>query len=338
MATKKNSTNKGGVKFLVFLLTCGLLAFALIFFVDFVAVVDTFIGMNYVPSTELAQIIENDSLTTKATRILKASRPELLGPDEFNTKCYSGLEHESSVLGCYADNKIYVYDIDNEKLTGIKETVLAHELLHAVWHRMPIEERQALYADLEKVYAEQFDELGDHMAGYDESQHYDELHSIIGTQIAKEALTPALREHFAEYFSNQDGLITYYNAYNGKFKALEDRAEELSVKIEENRSKIDQMANEYETESLDLVNNIQSFNKRAANGGFVDRASFNAERNELIIRQNRLQEKYQSISNLIEETNTMINEYNDSVVEVGKLYDSVNSRINKATEVIEIED
>jgi hypothetical protein len=329
MTAKKNSANNSGSKTLVGLLVCGVIVVFLLVFVDFVAVADTFIGLGYTPSAGVEELIEKDDLTKNGLRILKASKPELLGAAEFNSKCYSDLERENSVLGCYANNSIYVYDIQNDELDGIKETVLAHELLHAVWHRMSIYERRGLYDDLDQVYAANKDELSEHMSGYTDEEHYDELHSVIGTQIGNSKLTQKLREHYAKYFNKQQTIVSYYDNYNGKFKSLEKRAAELEVLINQKKEQIEAKTQKYESESADLIKNINSFNSRAATGGFADSASFYAERNELVTRQARLQEDYNALNALIVETNTLITEYNSSVVEVGKLYDSVDSRIEK---------
>lgn len=336
MTDKKQASNHGIAKLLFTLVVLGVVVFVAANFVDFSAVSDTFAGLNYHPSEEMSVLIERDNLTKTGMRILRASRPELLEASEFNTKCYSGVERENSVLGCYANNDaIYLYDIQNEELNGIKETVLAHELLHAIWHRMGISERRALYEDIDKVYDAHTDELGQHMTGYRDDEHYDELHSVIGTQISSDQLPDSLRKHYAKYFNEQSKIVSYYNAYNGKFQKLEQRAKELSEKIDANREEIDRLTNDYETESADLLKNIQSFNARAENGGFSDSASFFAERNELVYRQNKLSEDFENLNSLIDETNELIGEYNNSVIEVGNLYDSVNSRVEKPAENIE---
>ena len=322
---KSHSARNTLIAFLAF----GVVVFLAIKFVDFTAVVDTFLGMDFEASPELSDIIEKDNFTKKATRILKASKPELLNAGDFNSKCYSDLEKENSVLGCYTNNTIFVYDIDNAELNGIKETVLAHELLHAIWSRMSINERRDLYDDLEIIYRQEEKELSDHMSGYSEDEYYDELHSVIGTQVADEKLTAALRDHYAEYFESQAKIVGFYDAYNGKFKALENRARELEAEIEQRRTQIDNLTASYEAESRDLLANIESFNARAESGGFSDMASFYSERNALVSRQSQLNSNYEALNALIDETNALITEYNSNVVEVGKLYDSVNSRVQK---------
>lgn len=326
--------NHNGAKILLTLIILAGICAAAIHFVDFVAVSDTFLGINYEPSTEMAELIGKDEFTKTGERILKASRPELLEAVDFNSKCYSGAEEENSVLGCYTNNTIYVYNIQNKDLDGIKETVLAHELLHAVWHRMGIDERRALYQDIDAIYEANKDELGEHMAGYASEDHYDELHSVIGTQISSDKLTEGLREHYAKYLVDQSRIVSYYDSYNGKFKVLEKHATELEAQIEANRTRIETMTAKYESDAEDLLKNINSFNARAENGDFADSASFYAERNELVARQNQLQNDFESLNSLISETNAMIQEYNNSVIEVGKLYDSVNSRIQEpATQI-----
>lgn len=335
MTAQKNPSGKGTAKAIVFLLFCGLIGVLAYLFVDFAAITDTFLGSGFEPSAEVAALIESDDLTKTGLRIMNASKPELLEASEFNGICYSGLERESSVLGCYTNNSIYVYNIQNDELDGIKETVLAHELLHAVWHRMSYNDRKNLYDDLDQIYFANLDELGSHMEGYASEDHYDELHSVIGTQISSDKLTADLREHYAKYFNNQQKIVSYYEKYNSKFAALEKRTTELEAQINARKAQIETKTQKYESESADLIKNIESFNARAENGGFADSASFYAERNELVSRQNQLQADYVALNELISETNELIAEYNNNVVEVGKLYDSVNSRVAAPASSIE---
>ncbi len=334
---KTKSGSVGAVVALVIVLVIiGVIAYLGISFGSLAAIGDAITGASYKPSEEMAGVIERDNFTKTGNRILRATKPELESAGSFNQHCYSGAERESSVLGCYSGDRIFIYDIDNAELDGIKETVLAHELLHAVWNRMSSKERSLLEADLESVYRAHVSELGEHMDLYSQSDYYDELHSIIGSQLGSKDMTTRLREHYAKYFESQDTIANFYNSYNTKFVELEERAETLVAQIDSNKTKIDQLTNSYNVEYDSLVAAVNDFNARASQvNGFSSRAQFDAERAELVARQERLDASYQELSSLIDETNALVEEYNNNAIQIGDLYDSVNSRVAKPSSMIE---
>ena len=335
--SKPKTSSVGSVVLIaVTLIVIAVVAYLGVSFGSLAAIGDAIKGARYEPSAEMSKVIERDKFTKAGERILRATYPELEPAEDFNQHCYSGAERESSVLGCYSDDRIYVYDIDNAELDGIKETVLAHELLHAVWNRMSVKERRVLYDDLDSTYMIHSRELSEHMAQYSEEDYYDELHSIIGTQLSGLDMTETLRTHYAKYFTSQNLIANFYDSYNAKFEALERKAEKLSQQIENNKAKIDSLTNNYNAEYELLLADIESFNARAVQpNGFLSRAQFDAERSELMARQDKLDTMYNELNDLIQSTNTMVEEYNNNVLQIGDLYDSVNSRVEKPNSMIE---
>ena len=338
MQKTKTKTGSVGVviALIIVLAFIGVIAYLGISFGSLAAIGDAIKGSSYEPDAEMSKIIERDKFTKAGDRILRATFPELESADEFNQHCYSGAERESSVLGCYSGDRIYVYDIDNAELDGIKETVLAHELLHAVWNRMSAKERRALYDDLDSTYTIHSRELSEHMTQYSEDEYYDELHSVIGTQLASANLTEALRTHYAKYFTSQSLIANFYDSYNAKFEALERKAESLKSQIDNNKAKIESLTTSYNAAYDSLITDIDNFNTRAVQpNGFANRAQFDAERSQLMSRQQDLNNMYDNLSGLISETNKLVEEYNSNVIQIGNLYDSVNSHVDKPASIIE---
>jgi hypothetical protein len=62
---------------------------------------------------------------------------------------------DTSILGCYYDRKIYIFDVDSDELNGVHQSTLAHELLHAIWERHPDDE---IAKELGAVYQKYHDE------------------------------------------------------------------------------------------------------------------------------------------------------------------------------------
>ncbi len=57
-----------------------------------------------------------------------------------------------AILGCYVTQRIYIYDVKDAKLDGIREVTAAHEMLHAAYERMSSSEQTKVNALLEVEY------------------------------------------------------------------------------------------------------------------------------------------------------------------------------------------
>ena len=293
-------------------------------------VIDDIIGLSYDPSPEVAQLVDQLELTDDGMRIMKASSPVVQTAGDFNENCPS-VDTSTSVLGCYWNHNLYVYAVDNAELDGVKENTMAHELLHAVWDRYKHPE---IAAELEKVYAQNQEELGGHMEHYSEESRVDELHSIIGTQLPDDKLTDRLREHYAKFFKDRAKIVQYYLDYESKFKETERRLAELREQIDAGSTEINRLIANYESSTNQLNADINTFNKRARSGYYTSSAQFSADREKLVARQNQLESDYDYIDQKIDETNALIEEYNQNVDHSTELYQSINSQITAPSQAL----
>jgi len=311
--------------FAVLVILCGTIIVSV---VDYRAVYDWILGFSYQPSAEMSRTIENINLTNRGTRIMKASFAEFQDSAAFNRNCPSATA-ETSVLGCYYDWRIYVFDVENEELDGIKEAVLAHELLHADWQR----ERQWIKNELEPIlrqtYIEHQDELAEHMGSYSDESYIDELHSVIGTQLDVAELPLRLQEHYQTLFNDHAKVVAYFRQYNDKFTKLRQEMEDLAAKITEMRTKIDQKTEDYRKKSRALSNDIDTFNRRANGDYYTDEWTFRNDRAALVARQDALNEDYQELADLVDAANELIDQYNQNVARSSELYQSINSNFGK---------
>ena len=120
-------------------------------FVDWNIIVDRIRGSSFEPTAEMAKLKDDLNLTSRASIILAATHPTIKDREEFNRACTSS-NSTVAILGCYDGQYIYIYNIDNAELAGIKQSTLAHELLHAAWDRMSTPDRTKLEPDLESIY------------------------------------------------------------------------------------------------------------------------------------------------------------------------------------------
>jgi hypothetical protein len=117
----------------------------------------------YSPPAEVIAIADKTDMTNEARYIFYVSDPVVEASNDFNLHC-SGLEHEqTAVLGCYKMQKIFLYNVTDPRLYGIKEVTAAHEMLHAVYERLSLEEKlqvnKLIQEELPKIQDEHVKEM-----------------------------------------------------------------------------------------------------------------------------------------------------------------------------------
>lgn len=290
-------------------------------------VADFLRGMDYRPSAEMARIRDDLELTDRGLFIFNATRPALEKSGSFNQDCREE-ETTTAILGCYTKNNIYVYDITEPELDGIRELTTAHELLHAVYERLAEGDREGLRASLEEVYQKNKKVLEEDLAIYDEGERFEELYVRAGTEI--KSLPEVLEKHYAEIFQNQDGIVDFYDNYIGVFNAVEDKIKALGEEMEILNAEINQKLDEYEKRSNQLVEEITEFNDCAGRMGcFKSEDEFLARRQVLISEQESLDTLYDEIGALIDSYNVKVDEYNKNVLH----HQELNYKINSSSEI-----
>lgn len=285
---------------------------------------DYYRGMTYQPSGEMAQIRDDLDLTERGKFLFNAVQPELDGAAEFNSYCREGGESEIAVLGCYTGGKIYIYNITDERLDGIRELTSAHELLHANWARMSEGEKIALVEPLTRTFEANQDMLGEEINTYETNQKQEELYVRAGTEVKD--LPEALEKHYGEIFKNQDKVVGYYESYISVFKALEKEMDELQAEMKAMDDTLTAKTTEYEQKLKQLNSDITEFNKCAEQAGcFTSEYEFYAKRAVLVAEQEALNLMYEEISGLVEAYNAKVEIYNADVLKSEKLNTVINS-------------
>lgn len=293
---------------------------------------DFMVGMRYQPSAEMNEIRTELDLTDAGMRIFNASQPELMEKVSFNQKCREA-ENESAILGCYTEEKIYVYDVIDEELPGVRELTAAHELLHATYARMSDEEKMALVESLTRVFEENQELLGSEIEMYDIEQKQEELYVRAGTEIGD--LSAELEKHYAKYFKERSKIVGFYEGYIAIFREIEKKLKDLIEQINSLKSEISTKTAEYEAGVESLNTKIREFNECAGTlNCFTSTVMFNNQRVGLISEQQRLKTVYDEISGLISRYNTLVSEYNENALH-GQV---LNMKINSSESVEEVED
>jgi hypothetical protein len=168
----------------------------------------------YTPPTVIAQLADDATMTDKARHLYYINRPELKPRTVFSDFCPVGTE-QTVVLGCYKGGQrgIYLLDVTNAELAGIKQVTAAHEMLHAAYQRLSTGERDRIDGLLWDYYnnqltSETLKQTIDEYKKTEPGELANEMHSIFATQVAN--LPPALNTYYQQYFTDGSKVIAFY--------------------------------------------------------------------------------------------------------------------------------
>lgn len=284
---------------------------------------DTWAGIFYEPASAVAEIQESLNLTDKGRRVFNGSTPVIEGRDEFNEHCDSH-DAETSLLGCYTDGRIYVYEITNEELKDANKVTMAHELLHAAWARLGNGERERVVAWLDEVKTENAEWFAEELGPYEESERTEEVYTRAATKLRE--LPEGLEEHYAKYFADRQAVVTYYENYQTPFQKLKQRGAELAEETQKMIGGIEQKKAEYLDELETLNQDIEDFNNCAAKAGcFASDIAFQSARSGLMNRQASLTQKRDGLNSEIDTYNAKLLEYDEVRTSLGELSNAMNS-------------
>lgn len=296
-------------------------------------IVDNVHYYSYQPTPSIQMIATNTTMTDDGKFYFYASRPQLATRTVFNDECQRR-EADSPVLGCYMYQRIFVYDITNQKLNGIEEVTAAHEMLHAVWDRMSDDEKATISAELNENYNRlKNKDLIERMAYYEKhepGEESNELFAILGTEFRN--LSDDLEEHYKRYFTDRSAVVDYHDASHGIFEQLSNRSKEIAAELTQLVDTINAQTKRYNAEAASLSQTIAEFNARAdRQNGFISEAEFNAERAVLVAQTESLRGQRTQIMNDITRYEALRDELEAVAAESEALNRSIDSTLVPAT-------
>jgi hypothetical protein len=234
-----------------------------------------------------------------------------------------------AILGCYDGQYIYIYNVTNTQLNGIRDVTAAYEMLHAAYKRLSQNDLADVNSLIEAEYNKQNDpaikQLVNFFAVSEPGQHDNELFSIIATQIPN--ISPRLETYYSRYFTDRQTVVSLYNKYIDVFKSLKTKADNLSTQIDNLLATITSLSSQYNTDAQQLKTDINSFNSRAQNGGFTSQSQFNSERAVLTGRATTLDATRATIQSDNANYQSMVAQYNSYATQSKKLYATINSTL-----------
>jgi hypothetical protein len=304
LRTKQPNSNGYVASLVVILISC-IAAYLLVANKQFV--LDQVSAWQYKPSSEVAAFADRTTMTDLGRFYFYASRPAVEEAQDFNTDC-SKQEQNTAILGCYDGRNIYVYNVTNTQLDGIREVTAAHEMLHAAYDRMSKTERAQIDTLVEAEYVKLQDDkdFAERMAFYartEPGERDNELHSVIGTEVSN--LSPELEAHYKKYFADRAKIVSLHERYASVFTSLQTKSNELSDQLTTLGNDIEASTAAYNNNVGRLNKDIAAFNNRANSGEFSDQQSFQAERTQLQRRAVQLDAQRRDINDKVAQYNNL---------------------------------
>lgn len=269
-------------------------------------IIDQIVVAQFQPAKEVSQIAKQASFSEKGNFLFLAARPELNDREDFNKHCEKKSE-QTVVLGCYiSPRNLYIYNVTDPRLSGVRQVTAAHEMLHVAYDRLGYGEKQRINDLITKalpgVQAGDPD-LADRIKVYDKTEpgeRNNELHSIFGTEAA--SLPAELEEYYSQYFTDRSVITNFASQYDKVFDNVKNQQDQLVAELDALAAEIDRLSDEYNTETNRLNSDIGSFNNKASiESGFASQSEFDAARNDLIYRRNLLEAKRQAINSKVDQ-------------------------------------
>lgn len=301
---------------------------ALLLFSNRQQVVDQLNVWQYQPNTEVASLVQRSGMNRNGEFYFYASRPAIEPAGKFNQEC-DRKEAGTAILGCYNGQYIYIYDVTNEKLDGIKEVTAAHEMLHATYIRLGDTEKKRVDALVEQEYGKlkNNSEFAARMAFYartEPGERDNELHSVIGTEVAN--IDPRLEAHYKNYFTDRSKVVALHEKYAKVFEELKTRATTLSNQLTRLGDKIERESAEYRLRRTEVEAQIEDFRRRESGDGFGSRSQYESEVEELNTRISELNQFRDAINADIVQYNAI----RDELITVSSQSQALNRSIDSS--------
>lgn len=326
-ATRHNRRQTGSVgALLTAVVTVGI---ALTVLINKQYITDQVAVWQYKPSSQIINFADRSGMSNAGRFYFYASQPSLEGRQVFNSQC-ANQDTNTAVLGCYVGQKIYIYDINNPQLIGIRTVTAAHEMLHAAYARLNNTDKTKINQLLEAEYAKIKDDpnLAARMAFYaktEPGERNNELHSVIATEIP--SISPALESYYSKYFTARQKVISLHASYQAVFNNLKLRADQITQQLDALKLTIEQDSSAYNAKASALNSDIKAFNQKASNGDFTSQSQFDRERSLLVAQADQLDNLRATINTNISNYNALLKELESVASQSNALNQSINSKL-----------
>lgn len=257
---------------------------------------------NYTPPNDIAQLAFDTTMTNDARDLFYVYHPELNDRATFSHNC-SGFGEQTIVLGCYISNTgIYLFDVDDNRLSGVEQVTAAHEMLHAAYDRLSPAERSRIDGLIASAFKDVTDErIKDTIENYrkrDPSVVPNELHSIIATEVRD--IPQELEDYYRQYFTDRLAVVAFSEKYERVLTERRNRAAAIEVQLSGLKSEIETQEKALEEEGNSLQDERGQVNTQEEATAYNIRVSgYNAnirDFNAKVVQYNDLVEEYKKVA------------------------------------------
>jgi hypothetical protein len=242
-------------------------------------------------------------MTAEARSLLALASPELVDRETLGSTCT--LDPELSVLGCYRSGRIAVLSVTDPRLDGTTEATTAHEMLHAAWASLNQAEReqvsQMLHTTFQRVATAELTARIDAYRNDDPTVVDNELHSIIGTEVAD--VGPGLEAYYRRWFNDRAAVVAVAVASRATLTSLEAQVNDLDARLDKLRSRIKSEETTLENERAALEARSAALDALRAAGQIDDYNAGVGPFNEAL---NLFNESVAAHQGVVEEYNTLV--------------------------------
>jgi hypothetical protein len=264
---------------------------------------------NYKAPTQIATLASQDTMTPYGKKLFYIYHPVLENSTQFNSNC--SVTEEAIVLGCTVLNQgIYLYNVQSSDLNGVEQVTAAHEMLHVAYDHLSSSERKkvdgmvwAAYSSLSKSNSLLSTEEASYLKTEGASAVPNELHSVLGTEIAK--LPSALESYYSQYFTNRQAIVSYANSYEGEFLSRQQTIAKDDQQLATWLQQIGQDESQLKTENQQINQEQQQLDSLKSSGQI---ASYNS----MVASFNQSVDDYNSLLNTAKQ---LLASYNQLVIQ-----------------------
>ncbi|HWZ65498.1 MAG TPA: hypothetical protein VNX65_01725 [Patescibacteria group bacterium] len=287
-------------------------------------VIDWWRLKNYHPTSTAIQLVASTTMVGRGQNMFYVSQPEVDDKIAFNQNCPNNSE-QGLVLGCYRSQRIYLYDVNDPQLAGVKEVTAAHEMLHAAYERLSSGDKQRINKMLDPIIKNITDERLLGVIKLYNSQEpgelYNEMHSVLGTEYR--TLTPELEQYYSQYFKDRASIVTMAEHYEGIFSASKNRIATMDAQLASLKQQIDNNNKDLANRQILISQATQQLNQLRNSGSIEEYNHQVPVYNDQVRQFNSL---ITSTKALVVSYNTLVDQRNQEVAGQNNLYHSLDSR------------
>lgn len=282
----------------------------------------------YNSPADIAALVTDDEMTDYGKRLFYVNHPSLENKEDFNKHCAdSGFE--TAVLGCYHGDRqgIYIYEVTDARLAGVRQVTAAHEMLHQAYDRLGSGERERIDKLLEDFYLNGLTDkhVQDKIETYKSQEGVvltNEMHSIFGSEVRD--LPAELETYYKKYFNNRGKVVGFSESYRAEFTRRQDLVRKYDAQLADLKQQINANKDGLESKMAFLKAKEREINEDIGNR---DQAQYDADVQAYNSTVQTYNAQLAATRRLIDEHNKIVTQRNEIAVQEQQLQQALDSRL-----------